>query len=787
MNTKDKLIRSALGALLLPLAWVVPAHSQTAANSPASSSSADEELVRLPQFDVTSTAADPYRPAETLSINRTAGSIMDSPFTVNVVTPELINDIGSNSAFDVNRYFSGMSAGRGTGAGGIMDRQDFRGFESFSKTVDNFSSFLLPVGSGYEATFDPAFMERVELVMGPDSILSPTGTPGGSVNIITKSPQFKQGTDISAEVGNYNAQKFVVDTTGPIADSKHWAYRAIASIQDTKTFVPGTLKQYNGSVQLEYAFSPTAKITVKYFGEQWGLYGAISNTNDNGELVYTPDTVGGSQLSNTPQPGFTYKGSNGNADWSQRIDRLNMAQMELTAALGEHINMRLGAQIMYDNFDQFEAYPKSTPSETFNASTGQVTTVTAINPASVTIVGLYGHAENREIQLQNDFAGDFHVGGVSLQPVVGWATQAGLQSTNFVVQNNNQTDLPPANLYPGSYNPPVPPVADFTTFSLNAPESGNLFQGYAVLRAGFWQDRIFVMAGASEITANVNDYSLKGVYVPAIGQVGAAPNSALYKQDFTFQNTGNAIAPTQADTRGTYIAGLLFKPLPNISIYGSASTNAGIAATNPLWQAGKQLEFGFKSEFFQQRLQFSAAHFQINQSNISTNNPLFNTGQSTVNVLLSNETNHGEEFNLVGGITPNLSVIASFTDMRLRDPLGRRIRNIPDTMASLLLNYHFRAGALARSNLFVGVLHEGDVAGENESGITSLGVPEQPGFYLAPWTVANAGAGYTLGRYRFNLNVDNALNSQFWWQPASRISVSAYPGTTVRFTTTVHF
>ena len=55
------------------------------------------------------------------------------------------------------------------------------------------------------------------------------------------------------------------------------------------------------------------------------------------------------------------------------------------------------------------------------------------------------------------------------------------------------------------------------------------------------------------------------------------------------------------------------------------------------------------------------------------------------------------------------------------------------------------------------------------------------------WTAVNAGASYRWGRYRFNLNVDNVLDEKFWWQPASRQSVSPYPGLTVRFTTTMHF
>ena len=51
--------------------------------------------------------------------------------------------------------------------------------------------------------------------------------------------------------------------------------------------------------------------------------------------------------------------------------------------------------------------------------------------------------------------------------------------------------------------------------------------------------------------------------------------------------------------------------------------------------------------------------------------------------------------------------------MQLRDQANRRVRNIPDNMANLLLNYHFSDGLLKNASVFVGVQHNGSVAGEN--------------------------------------------------------------------------
>src|ERR1035441_8773578 len=92
---------------------------------------------------------------------------MDTGLSVAVVSRELMDDLGASSAYDVTRYFAGIGNGRGAGIGGIMDRQDFRGFESTSTTIDNFSSMYIPSTSGSNSNFEPFFIERMEVVLGP--------------------------------------------------------------------------------------------------------------------------------------------------------------------------------------------------------------------------------------------------------------------------------------------------------------------------------------------------------------------------------------------------------------------------------------------------------------------------------------------------------------------------------------------------------------------------------------------------------------------------------------------
>jgi iron complex outermembrane receptor protein len=735
---------------------------QAPEEGPAAPAAPGYRTIQLPQFTVSSSAPDAFRLPDTVSGVRIRGQLLDTPLSVAVISRNLLQDLGAESMYDATRYFSGVSNGRGTGAGGILDRQNLRGFESFSRTVDGLSTFLLPGNIGFQANFEPQFIERVEVVKGPDSILAPTGSPGGSINVITKSPQAVAASALTVQVGNYNAGKVTVDSTGPLSPGANprWTYRVISDYQDAKTYEPGDLREWDLSAQLRRQFPDSGTLTLKYFGEQRELAGAIADPNDNGWYVTDPSSVKGATIPSRPAPGsgFTYDGWNGDAPWSDRIDRFNLLTAEFTQAFGERINMRLAASLLFDNFDQDVGYLGALPPiESWDPATGQeIALANNFNPAAAAEIANHITSVNRDEQVQNDYAANFRWTGLSLQPVAGWTYQ---QGTNPVNQDWT-APLPNADLLlPTPYFPPHPLDS---AYSLAAATQANAWQGqaYGFTKAGFFADRVFLLGGASELWTR------------------SASNNLV---------TGHAVVlDGQHDA---YLGGILAKPAKNLSAYYMFSSNAAITTgpeNEPVWQTGRQNELGAKSEFFDQRLSFTVAHFQISEANLSSPNPLFNTdpAHNPLN-LLTNENSQGLEYELVGALSRHLSVIASHTDMKLRDSYGRRLRNVPDTTSALLLEYRFTTGSLAHLQLFAGAIHNGNSAGETVTGFTPLGVPEQPGFYISGWTVYNAGAGYRWGRYHVNLNVENLLDSRFIWQPSGRNSVSPYPGATFRLTTTV--
>ena len=217
-----------------------------------------------------------------------------------------------------------------------------------------------------------------------------------------------------------------------------------------------------------------------------------------------------------------------------------------------------------------------------------------------------------------------------------------------------------------------------------------------------------------------------------------------------------------------------------------------IANNNAIWRGGVQDEFGVKTEFFDQRLSFNVAYFEIAQTNVTVPNPDRQTDPTAPESLVSDLKNHGVELELVGGLTQNLSAIASFTDLKMRDSLGRHVRAVAEQTAAVLLNYRFREGRLNGLGLNLGVSYSGRRAGDTPINFTPLNVVGKTSFFLKPYYVTNFAASYRWREnYLFRLNIDNVLNDSGYIQQAGgRVSgtgITTAPGINVKFSTTVSF
>jgi iron complex outermembrane receptor protein len=752
-------------------AWLAAAVSHLTAQQPATTPPPADETVTLPAFSVSSDRANGYRATDSMSAARIRTPIVDTSATVNVITGDFLKDIGAASLFDATQYVSGIGNGRLSGGSGILDRQTIRGYENDGRTIDNFSS-------SFQANLSPLLYERVEIVKGPNAILAPTGTPGGSINVITKAPSFTQSNVAQLEVGRYFTNQLSVDSTGPIADSKNAAYRVIFGYQDARSSVPGSIRQWSFNPQFTYKISPRSQLTLKLNYVQWGTYGGAQNPSIT---LHASDALanGATISTDTIATGFSYGANNGSsATWSARTDRVERGTLEFTHALTDRINLRVAGLRHYDHFwtdftglatpgqsNQGSRYEPSTGIYTpnlvwsRNAAGAYVSTPSPqFDPTSVPRTAGAQASFINDTQLQSDLAGNFSFPGLTFQPLVGASYQ---RNTN---RNKNWTavagQLPNLNLFAPVETPAHPTAYNVTGFTDTVTTKK---QAYAFGRFGLLGDRLFLSGGIARLHVDVPVTNL--VTGLQTSRLDGSTNTPLY--------------------------GALFKATKEVSLYYSHSTNANGVLFNSaaLFQEGKQDEFGVKGEFFNQRLLVTASRFKIRQNNIVTPNPSFfidpiNNPQN----FKADLSNTGYEFDIVGGITKELSILGSYTDMKLRDAFGRRRRNIPDTTLNAMLKYDVREGAAKNLGLFAGFTHVGDQAGEDPATTaTPLGVVTKISFFVPARTIANIGASYKVGKYRLNLNVDNVFDKKTIWQPSGRFSLAPYPGINYRFSTTLTF
>jgi len=185
----------------------------------------------------------------------TAGSKTDTPIiktpqAISVVTRDQMDIQDAQSVAQALRYTSGINPEqRGTNTDSL-EYLYARGF-----LVDEFWNGLRtpgPAGGfGFNVTsFDPYMFERIELLHGPASVLYGQGSPGGTVNLVSKMPTAEPLHEVGFQTGSYGRLQGFFDFSGPIDQDGKVLYRLTAD-----GFNTGTQTDYVN--QQRFAISPT--------------------------------------------------------------------------------------------------------------------------------------------------------------------------------------------------------------------------------------------------------------------------------------------------------------------------------------------------------------------------------------------------------------------------------------------------------------------------------------------------------------------------------------------------
>ena len=129
------------------------------------------------------------------------------PQNVDIVSGELLEDTGINDLQNALDFTSGIA--RQNSFGGLWDSFAIRGFAGDENLPSGYIVNGFSAGRGYSGRRDTSNIQSIEVLKGPGSALYGRSEPGGTINIITKKPQFDEEGYIQATVGSYGLKVII--------------------------------------------------------------------------------------------------------------------------------------------------------------------------------------------------------------------------------------------------------------------------------------------------------------------------------------------------------------------------------------------------------------------------------------------------------------------------------------------------------------------------------------------------------------------------------------------------
>lgn len=217
---------------------VVTILSRTAANANAQS-------LELPTIDVRGDTEKGYVATNSGVGTKTNTPLLETPQSISVVTRDQMDAQGVQTVPQALRYTPGVFAEpRGVSSTG----QEFgyaRGFTMNDKFLDGMK---LLKGEYGIAQIDPYFLERIEFVRGPASVLYGQNSPGGMLNLVSKRPTSQPLHEIETSIGSHNLKQLAFDFGGPLDTAGKFSYRLTGLARDAKSQV-----DFNGEQRVEIA------------------------------------------------------------------------------------------------------------------------------------------------------------------------------------------------------------------------------------------------------------------------------------------------------------------------------------------------------------------------------------------------------------------------------------------------------------------------------------------------------------------------------------------------------
>ena len=663
---------------------------------------------------------------------------MDNPQAVQAIGSEVIEQQQAIRLSEVVKNANGVyvSSARGGAQESFFSRGYDMSANNMFKNGFRYNSGSIPDVSG---------LEKVEFLKGGSALLFGNVAPGGILNLVTKTPQFKQGGEISMQMGSYAYYKPAFDFYGPL--SKSIAFRINGSYENSESFrdvVKNERLYINPS--LLFIVSPKTQITVQ------GDYLTADWTPDFGTGII------GKQILDLPRNAFY------GSLWSNGNTKSASASVLVNHDFNK--NWKLNFNSSYQNYNR-----------------GQKSTAQMSNLDDTKVYPIPGYwnrgltqAKNLEQILgdQLSLQGNFSTGSVKHQLYTGvdwensFATAYTYAFNEKAVMVNGKIDpniYDRINLYdfdPSTQRNDIPEARATQIAKTETNRFGAYFQDLISIT-----EKFKILAGIrwSWQEAEVTTYK----EVLTSGKQTVAPENAV-----------PVVTPKRLDNAFSPKAGLVYQPTKEISLFGSYSNsftpNTGTTVDlQPIKPSIiDQYEAGIKTELFQGLLSTNVTVYQITNSNLAQTAQFKADGTPNVDTtlkVLSGETkSKGIEIDITAKPVEGLNIIAgySYNDMRYTKTSGLngsfiegdRVARTPANTANLSFFYTMPEGLL--KGVSFGAI--GNYIGKRIGGWNSQYDSTRPGgiwdreIPLEGYTTIDVSAGYTWRKISILCKLSNITN-----------------------------
>ncbi|MBW7896444.1 MAG: TonB-dependent siderophore receptor [Opitutaceae bacterium] len=556
-------------------------------------------VTKLPEVQVKETSG------ETLAAPKFNTPLIDTPQTITVISQEIFDQQAATNLRDILRNSPGITFQAGEGGNPAGDQMTIRGF---SARTDMFVDGVRDLGGYARDSFN---LEQVEIAKGPSSSTAGRGSTGGSVNLVTKTPQAAASRGATAAIGTDNHRRATADINQPIGDDK--AVRL--NLMMTDAGVPGRDVVENTSWGLAPSFAfglgrPTKLIFSWQRLEQ-------DNVPDYGmpRQVYAY---------NPPVPASNWYGL--------KARDYEKIEQDLLTAIVEH-----------DNGKGFALRNLTRLGRTHRDS---IITAPRFNAGSTTVIRR-SDWKSRD-QADEIFANQTHVDLDVVLGKINHGIAAGVEFSREKQINHNRVENPATVL----------PTTDVYAPNPNDPYNGNITRDGAYNR------------GQADSVAL---YLFDNIFAGQRWQVNVGARYDFIDADYKTVDAAGAVTPyaRKEDAFSTRL-GVTYKPTGNSSIYAGYANSfnpsgedlilfsRGTDLSQIAPEATDSYEIGAKWSAFDDRLALAFALFRSEKTNART--PGVNPNDPPT-VLAGKERVDGIEFSLAGDLTRAWTVFAGFALM----------------------------------------------------------------------------------------------------------------------------